>query len=392
MIVQSVCGGSLRSCGELESVTTNGSTTTFGYDGWGRRVRKTTGGATTGFVWDGDDLALELDGAGALVRAYSYYPGVDQPHSVTHQGGAIHRYAPELPGHVAGLVGAGNTVANTYTYTPFGEPLTTNEQVPQPLRYMSREYDAETGLYYVRARYYDPQQGRFVSEDPIGLAGGINPYAYVSNDPVNATDPFGLAECTVGKQEEMRKVGASDAWIIALCGRVSLPGIVVSGGKIWEYIASGPSSPYAAQPMPTFEDFQAGGITPEHKAEETRAVQACLFQTGLAVLNVALDLSGTRILGAAAWTGVRAGIMASGKGAARIGAGTRSFATHAPAAFAPTAMSAASNVGGSVGMGYHSGSWGGKDIAKLAGSFVPVLGSVLAIGDAYSACASAFNW
>ena len=51
-----------------------------------------------------------------------------------------------------------------------------------------------TGLYYNRARYYDPQLGRFISEDPIGLEGGINAYAYAGNDPVNGTDPFGLAE------------------------------------------------------------------------------------------------------------------------------------------------------------------------------------------------------
>jgi YD repeat-containing protein len=69
---------SWNSLGEVESVTTNGITTTFGYDGWGRRVRKTTGGATTGYVWDGDDLALELDGAGALVRAYTYTPSSER--------------------------------------------------------------------------------------------------------------------------------------------------------------------------------------------------------------------------------------------------------------------------------------------------------------------------
>ena len=49
-----------------------------------------------------------------------------------------------------------------------------------------------TGLYYVRARWYDPHLGRFVSEDPIGLAGGLNVYAYVGNSPLNGTDPSGL--------------------------------------------------------------------------------------------------------------------------------------------------------------------------------------------------------
>ncbi len=66
------------------------------------------------------------------------------------------------------------------------------ESVRNPFRYTGREYDAESGLYYYRARYYDPALGRFLSEDPIGLEGGINPYAYVGNDPVNNRDPSGL--------------------------------------------------------------------------------------------------------------------------------------------------------------------------------------------------------
>lgn len=57
--------------------------------------------------------------------------------------------------------------------------------------YTGREWDEEAGLYYYRARWYDSQQGRFISEDPIGLEGGINLYGYVENDPVNAIDPLG---------------------------------------------------------------------------------------------------------------------------------------------------------------------------------------------------------
>ena len=136
---------------------------------------------------------MESNGAGNPAREYAHYPGVDQPHAMRRASdGAVFRYTQEQPGHVSGLVGAGNVVANAYTYTPWGEPLSTQEQVPQPLRYAAREYDAETGLYFVRARYYDPQQGRFVSEDPIGLEGGINLYTYVGGNPMNFTDPSGL--------------------------------------------------------------------------------------------------------------------------------------------------------------------------------------------------------
>jgi len=61
-----------------------------------------------------------------------------------------------------------------------------------PFRYTARESDAETGLYYYRARYYDPGAGRFLSEDPLRFRVGINHYRYVRNNPVNLTDPTGL--------------------------------------------------------------------------------------------------------------------------------------------------------------------------------------------------------
>ncbi|MDP9348410.1 MAG: hypothetical protein M3P24_04605, partial [Gemmatimonadota bacterium] len=79
---------------------------------------------------------------------YAYYPGVDQPHSL-RSGGAVFYYGQELPGHVAGLVSAGNQVVNSYTYTPFGEILSASEQVPQPLGYGAREQDAESGMHYL---------------------------------------------------------------------------------------------------------------------------------------------------------------------------------------------------------------------------------------------------
>ncbi|HEX2209905.1 MAG TPA: RHS repeat-associated core domain-containing protein [Longimicrobium sp.] len=67
-----------------------------------------------------------------------------------------------------------------------------SESTHNLLRFAARELDALTGMYYVRARWYDPFLGRFLSEDPIGLAGGNNQYAYALNDPVNLSDPSGL--------------------------------------------------------------------------------------------------------------------------------------------------------------------------------------------------------
>jgi RHS repeat-associated protein len=198
-----------NSLGQLTSVTTNGSTVTYGYNGLGQRVRRTdAAGTVTRQVYEGDDLLLETDGAGGVLREYVYYPGVDQPHSVRTPTGQTYYYALEEPGHVVGLVTGAGAVANQYAYTPFGETESATEAVEQPLRYMAREQDAATGLYYVRARWYDPQQGRFVSEDPIGLQGGINAYAYVDNSPTNIRDPSGLSPepCAPGYQLKPARV------------------------------------------------------------------------------------------------------------------------------------------------------------------------------------------
>jgi len=70
------------------------------------------------------------------------------------------------------------------------------------LRWKGLPYDAETGFYAMRARYYDPKIRRFVSEDPIGLSGGINTYAFAAGDPINASDPSGLDPCTAEQLEQ----------------------------------------------------------------------------------------------------------------------------------------------------------------------------------------------
>ncbi len=187
-----------NSLGQLDSVRTVrqgvGSTVAYGYDGWDRRVRRTTNAGTARYVYDGSQIALEVDGSGNVVAEYSYFPGVDQPHTVK-RGGSVYYYLADGPGNVVGLLDASGTLVNEYHYSPWGEAEVEREGVAQPYRFTGRTWDRETGLYDYRARWYDPALGRFVSEDPIGLAGGINPYAYVGNDPVNGRDPSGLSEC-----------------------------------------------------------------------------------------------------------------------------------------------------------------------------------------------------
>ncbi len=187
---------SWNALGQLKVVRASSpaSVTTYGYDGLGRRVRKTVNSVGTWYLLDGDRVLIETDTAGTPVGEYSYYPGADRPHAMK-RGGVMYYYAQDAQGNVIGLISATGTVSATYDYKPYGESIATTGSVVNPYRYKGREWDAEARLYFMRARYYDPHLGRFIAEDPIGLVGGINPMTFVGGNPVSLRDPSGLAPC-----------------------------------------------------------------------------------------------------------------------------------------------------------------------------------------------------
>jgi len=97
-------------------------------------------------------------------------------------------------GSVTRVTDGSGAVAQSYQYTAFGK-VTASGLFEQPYSFTGREYDVETGLHYYRARYLDPDSGRFISKDPIGFeAGDPVLYGYVSNNAVNWTDPLGLLQ------------------------------------------------------------------------------------------------------------------------------------------------------------------------------------------------------
>jgi RHS repeat-associated protein len=92
-------------------------------------------------------------------------------------------------GSIVTLLDQGGTVQTAYTYEPFGSTTAAGEANANAFQYTGREND-QTGLFYYRSRYYKPQFQRFVSEDPIGFAGGdTNLYGYIFNNPINLTIP-----------------------------------------------------------------------------------------------------------------------------------------------------------------------------------------------------------
>ncbi len=95
-------------------------------------------------------------------------------------------------GSITHITDQNKTLVQSYSYDSFGHQTPTTG-FRNSITYTAREWDKETGLYYYRARYYDPLEGRFISKDPIGFAGGdVNLFGYVQNNPVNRIDPLGL--------------------------------------------------------------------------------------------------------------------------------------------------------------------------------------------------------
>jgi RHS repeat-associated protein len=178
----------------LTSVTLPGSggTVTFKYDPFGRRIQKSGPAGTTNYLYDGANVVTDLDLNGAVLARYTQGVGIDEPlASVTGFGTAF--FEADGLGSVTSLSGASG-LTDTYTYKPFGITTATGSNSNR-FRFTGREWDSETNLYYYRARYYDPQTGRFISEDPTSFqSGDVNFYVYVSNFPTGWVDPFGLVE------------------------------------------------------------------------------------------------------------------------------------------------------------------------------------------------------
>jgi RHS repeat-associated protein len=167
-----------------------GLTVNYKYDALGRRIqRTTTAGANERYVYDGNDVLLDLNAGWSVATTYLNGPGIDNHLRQTNSVTGVSYFLTDHLGSTAGLTDAGGNFVEQQAYDSFGNSAGSTRT---RYGYTGRERDPDTGLMYYRARWYDPQVGRFISEDPIGLGGGINSFAYVSNNSVNFTDPFGL--------------------------------------------------------------------------------------------------------------------------------------------------------------------------------------------------------
>lgn len=170
-------------------VSANNNGARFTYDPVGRRTGKTILSANTNFLYDGVNPVQELDGSTVTANLLTG-AGVDERFMRTDAAGSSIFLTDALGSTVALADAAGNTTS-TYSHGPYGM-LSATGTSDNSYTYTGRESDG-LGIYYYRARYYDPVTGRFLSEDPMGFAGGgPNLYAYAGNAPTEYVDPLGL--------------------------------------------------------------------------------------------------------------------------------------------------------------------------------------------------------
>ena len=188
----------------MTSMTGNGKVVTMKYDAFGNRVSKTVNGVTTLYLVEDDvnptgyPQVLEEVQNGAAVRTYTYGLQRISEDQVINGAWTPSFYGYDGFGTVRQLTNSAGTVTDTYEYDAYGNFFTKTGTTPNNYLYRGEQFDTDLGLYYLRARYYNPATGRFMSRDP--KAGNrfdpasLHRYLYASGDPINKIDPRGRAD------------------------------------------------------------------------------------------------------------------------------------------------------------------------------------------------------
>lgn len=171
----------------------------YTYDAIGRRIQKVAGDTTANYYYDGLQLIEERNELDAVVATYVYGTWLDDILSMTRNGNSYY-YHHNAIGSVVAITNRAGAVVERYDYDAFGKFIIYNgvfagrssSAIQNTFTFTGRQFDAETGLYYYRARYYDPAQGRFLQRDPLGYVDGMGLYGYVKNSPTALLDPMGM--------------------------------------------------------------------------------------------------------------------------------------------------------------------------------------------------------
>lgn len=173
----------------LKVARPGGSTSTYRYDPFGRRIEVNDNARITRYAWDDANIVGEYDDANQLTAAFVTTPQPGQMLGVTRPDGTHLYPLVDGLGSVTALTDSAGAVVGRYEYDAYGSQI----QAPtgagtEVYTFAGQQYDATTGLYSMRSRYYDPAHGRFISPDPVAAN---NQYWYAEADPVDMVDVFG---------------------------------------------------------------------------------------------------------------------------------------------------------------------------------------------------------
>jgi RHS repeat-associated protein len=176
------------------SCTTPTTVGTYSYNGDGLRMSKTVASTTTQFTWDdsGPVPVVLQEKAGSASPTFYIYGPSGSPIEQIDPSATAHFYAHDQLGSTRALTSSTGAVEDTATYDPYGNGTSSTGTITNHLQFQGQYLDSESGLYYLRARYYDPTTAQFLTRDPM-VDTTRSPYGYVAGNPLNATDPSG--EC-----------------------------------------------------------------------------------------------------------------------------------------------------------------------------------------------------
>jgi RHS repeat-associated protein len=222
-----------------------------------RSAESPDGSTEVTYLYDGENCiaehviaseARQSDANDTLLRKYVFGPRIDEPICLIEvaDSNAVSYYHFDALGSVIALSDEDGNTAVLYEYSVYGQVASSDPNHPNRFMFTGREFDSDTGLYYYRARYYNPEIGRFLQTDPIGYADGMNAYRYCANNATSSTDPWGLdttrtpwAYLWTGTnlvllENEIQDDGGESIWNLAGVSveyGVGLEGIIVISGS-----------------------------------------------------------------------------------------------------------------------------------------------------------------